>query len=47
MPYQGAVEWLDVDAYVDEVTGAGLPPNSCPNWKVCLLDITIDAATVS
>ena len=44
--YQGAVEWLSVDAYVGEVIGAGLAPNSSPNWKVSLLDITVDAATV-
>ncbi|QPC95360.1 nuclear transport factor 2 family protein [Mesorhizobium sp. INR15] len=44
--YQGAVEWLSVDAYVGEVMGAGLAPNSSPNWKVSLLDITVDAATV-
>ena len=44
--YQDAVEWLSVDAYVGEVIGAGLSPNSSPNWKVSLLDITVDAATV-
>nr|WP_245264082.1 nuclear transport factor 2 family protein [Mesorhizobium sp. LSHC424B00] len=32
--FQGAVEWLSVDAYVGEVMGAGLPPNTSPNWTM-------------
>ncbi|RUW45532.1 MULTISPECIES: nuclear transport factor 2 family protein [unclassified Mesorhizobium] len=44
--YQGAVEWLSVDGYVGEVMGADLAPNNSPNWKILLLDITADAATV-
>ncbi|MES0171246.1 nuclear transport factor 2 family protein [Mesorhizobium sp. M0006] len=44
--FQGAVEWLSVDAYVGEVMGAGLPPNTSPNWTVASLDITGDTATV-
>ena len=44
--YRGAVEWLTVDAYVGEVLGAGLPPNSSPTWTLVSLDITDDAATV-
>ena len=43
--YQGAVEWLNVDAYIGEVLGAGLAPNNNPNWTISLLDITDDAAT--
>lgn len=44
--YQGAVEWLSVDAYVGEVLGAGLPPNSKPRFSISLVDVTGDAATV-
>lgn len=44
--FEGAVEWLSVDAYVGEVLGAGLPPSHSPNWTVVSLDITDDAATV-
>ncbi len=43
--YQGSVEWLSVDAYVREVVGAGLPPNTNPSWKVISFDVTGDAAS--
>lgn len=42
--YQGAVEWLSVDAYVHEVMSAGLPPNQDPTWRMLSLDVTDDAA---
>ncbi|WP_027061336.1 nuclear transport factor 2 family protein [Mesorhizobium loti] len=44
--YQGAVEWLSLDAYVAEVIGASLPPNNNPKWSVTSIDITDDAASV-
>lgn len=44
--YQGAIEWLSVDAYVGEVLGAGLPPNHSPSWTVGSMDVTGDAAVV-
>ena len=44
--YQGAVEWLTVDAYIHEVLSAGLPPNNSPHWSVVSIDVTNDAAVV-
>lgn len=44
--YQGAIEWLSVDAYVGEVLSAGLPPNHNPSWTIGSIDITDDAAMV-
>jgi hypothetical protein len=44
--YQGEVEWLNVDAYVREVLGASMLPNYSPSFRIGLLDITDDAATV-
>jgi len=42
--YQGAVEWLSLDAYVQEVRGANLPPNPNPEWTLTAITILADTA---
>jgi len=44
--YQGATEWLSVDAYVAEVLGAAVVPNDKPSSAIGSIDLTNDAATV-
>lgn len=42
--YHGAVEWLSLDAYVQEVRGANLPPNLSPEWTLTAITILADTA---
>ncbi|WP_374439722.1 nuclear transport factor 2 family protein [Pseudomonas panipatensis] len=45
--YQGALEWLSLDAFVAAILGAGsVEVNGPPFWEIQAIDVTGDAAAV-